>query len=82
MTGAAGWADLRACVRVTVVLGRAALTVVFGPALIFSWLLVVAVGWARVQLREHDVGQVVAGAVVGAVATGLLYPHLAGISLG
>jgi membrane-associated phospholipid phosphatase len=43
------------------------LVLVFGPALITTAPLVAIVGWARVQLRDHSVGQVVGGALIGAV---------------
>lgn len=55
-----------------------ALTVAWGPALVASWLIVPVVCWARVRIRQHTVGQVVAGALVGAIATGVLFPILAG----
>ncbi len=51
-------------------------TVVFGWALLFTWPLAGAVGWSRVRLGDHTQAQVLAGAVVGACATGLLYPTL------
>ncbi|GGN19916.1 membrane-associated phospholipid phosphatase [Actinoplanes campanulatus] len=51
-------------------------TVVFGPALAFTWPLAAAVGWSRVRLLDHTPAQVLAGALVGACATGLLYPAL------
>ncbi|GIE34642.1 hypothetical protein Ait01nite_076870 [Actinoplanes italicus] len=51
-------------------------TVVFGWALLFTWPLAAAVGWSRVHLRDHTAAQVLAGALVGACATGLLYPAL------
>ncbi|GIE83189.1 hypothetical protein Aph02nite_91390 [Actinoplanes philippinensis] len=51
-------------------------TVVFGWALLFTWPMAAAVGWSRVQLRDHTTAQVLAGALVGACATGLLYPAL------
>ncbi|WP_097327138.1 phosphatase PAP2 family protein [Paractinoplanes atraurantiacus] len=54
----------------------AALTVIYGPAVTPAWLLVVAVGWARVRLKEHTLAQVLAGAAVGAAATGILFPLL------
>lgn len=53
-----------------------ALVVVGGPALLVTWPLAAAVGWSRVHLRDHTTAQVVAGAVVGACATGLLFPAL------
>ncbi|WP_374224195.1 hypothetical protein [Micromonospora sp. C97] len=41
------------------------LTIVFGPALIPSLAIVVLVGWSRVRLGDHTIGQVVAGALAG-----------------
>jgi hypothetical protein len=43
------------------------LVVVFGPALVISFLVVALVGWSRVQLRDHTAAQVMAGAVSGAL---------------
>jgi membrane-associated phospholipid phosphatase len=40
----------------------------FGWGLAPVWLLVAAVGWSRVQLRDHTLAQVVAGTVIGTVA--------------
>ncbi|MFI7578245.1 phosphatase PAP2 family protein [Micromonospora sp. NPDC049497] len=37
----------------------------FGLALIPSLALVALVGWSRVRLGDHTIGQVVAGALVG-----------------
>ncbi|MET0520913.1 MAG: hypothetical protein ABW156_02915 [Jiangellaceae bacterium] len=54
----------------------AALMVVFGPVMAAGWLIAAAVAWARVQLAEHTVGQVLAGAAVGTAATGALFPLL------
>lgn len=51
-------------------------TVVFGWTLLFTWPMAAAVGWSRVRLGDHTPAQVLAGAVVGACATGLLYPAL------
>ena len=53
-----------------------ALVVVGGPALLATWPLAAAVGWSRVHLRDHTPAQVLAGAAVGACATGLLFPAL------
>ena len=44
--------------------------------LAFTWPLAAAVGWSRVRLLDHTPAQVLAGALVGACATGLLYPAL------
>ncbi|MEU7673609.1 hypothetical protein AB0C42_02200 [Micromonospora taraxaci] len=41
------------------------LVAVFGPALIPSLAIVVLVGWSRVRLGDHTIGQVVAGALAG-----------------
>ncbi|MEV0902145.1 phosphoesterase PA-phosphatase [Actinoplanes sp. NPDC049802] len=51
-------------------------TVVFGWWLLITWPFAAAVVWSRVRLRDHTTAQVLAGAVVGACATGLLYPAL------
>ncbi|WP_332261483.1 hypothetical protein [Micromonospora chokoriensis] len=51
------------------------LIIVFGPALIPSLAIVALVGWSRVRLGDHTIGQVVAGALAGilvAVPTFLL----------
>lgn len=40
--------------------------------------LVVVVGWARVRLKDHTVGQALAGAAVGALIAGVAMPLLAG----
>ncbi|MFF5085322.1 phosphoesterase PA-phosphatase [Actinoplanes sp. NPDC000266] len=54
----------------------AALGVIYGTLTSPCWLLVVAIGWARIQLKEHTLRQVLAGAAIGASATGLLFPLL------
>ena len=43
----------------------AILVIEFGPALWATLPIVVAVAWARVTLRDHTVGQVIAGSIVG-----------------
>jgi hypothetical protein len=40
--------------------------------------LVVVVGWARARLKDHTVGQALAGAAVGALIAGVAMPLLAG----
>jgi membrane-associated phospholipid phosphatase len=52
------------------------LVMVFGPALLVATLLVVSVGWSRVQLRDHTPSQVVAGAVSGAVLAAATFAPL------
>lgn len=52
------------------------LTVVFGPVLFVSYPIAAAVCWSRVHLRDHTAAQVLAGAAVGAAATGILFPAL------
>ncbi|MEV4344469.1 phosphoesterase PA-phosphatase [Actinoplanes sp. NPDC049596] len=56
----------------------AALTVLHGwPVAAVGCVVVTAVGWARVRLKEHSLGQVVFGALVGALAMGVAFPLLA-----
>jgi membrane-associated phospholipid phosphatase len=43
----------------------AVLILEFGPALWLGLLLVVALAWARVALRDHTTAQVIAGSIVG-----------------
>lgn len=51
----------------------AVLILEFGPALWLGVLLVAALAWARVALRDHTIAQVTAGSVVGfAVATAVM----------
>jgi hypothetical protein len=49
------------------------LVVVYGPALLAGTLVVAAVGWSRVRLRDHTVAQVLVGAAVGAVIAGVVF---------
>jgi membrane-associated phospholipid phosphatase len=52
-------------------------TVVFGPWLALTWPVAALVGWSRVALGDHTVAQVLGGAVIGVLATGVLMPALA-----
>jgi hypothetical protein len=52
------------------------LVLAFGPVLSATVIVVAAVGWSRVRLRDHTPWQVVAGAVIGAVVTGLVFGSL------
>lgn len=52
------------------------LVVTYGPLWWLSLLLVAGVGWSRVQVRDHTPGQVVVGAVLGAVVGGGLFALL------
>jgi membrane-associated phospholipid phosphatase len=52
------------------------LVLVFGPWLCLAWPFVVLVTWSRVALRDHTVAQVVVGAILGALAAGLVFPLL------
>ncbi|MEH1014854.1 phosphoesterase PA-phosphatase [Micromonospora sp. CPCC 206060] len=61
-------------VHVAVATGAAAvLVLVFGPGLLLSLPLPVLVGWSRVRLGDHTVGQVVVGGIVGGAVTGLVF---------
>lgn len=84
----AGLVGIVACLGVTIwwkisihlaVLGGSC--VIAGLALGAWWwpvaLLTIPVGWSRVRLGDHTVAQVAAGAVVGALVAGVVYPLVA-----
>lgn len=43
------------------------LAVVFGPALLTTVVVVVGIGWSRIQRRDHTTAQTIAGGLLGAV---------------
>ena len=45
----------------------------FGPALLATAVVVAAVGWSRVRLGDHTPWQVVAGTVIGAIVSGVVF---------
>jgi len=47
----------------------AAATYVFGPATLFFILLVFTIGWSRIQLKVHNIAQVIAGILFAFVST-------------
>jgi membrane-associated phospholipid phosphatase len=49
------------------------LTIVYGPSLLAVSVVVVAIGWSRVQLRDHTPLQAAIGAVVGAVVAATVF---------
>jgi membrane-associated phospholipid phosphatase len=49
------------------------LVIVFGPLLLLSGVVVAAVGWSRVRLKDHTVAQVVVGAAIGALVAGVVF---------
>ena len=49
------------------------LALAFGPWLLVTALLVVAVGWSRVRLGDHTAAQVISGTVLGAVIAGAVF---------
>lgn len=49
------------------------LTIALGPILLLTYPLLAAIGWARVQLRDHTVAQVLAAVPVGALSAGLTF---------
>jgi membrane-associated phospholipid phosphatase len=59
----------------TAVLGGAVVTVVllYGAWLSLLALVVVLVGWSRVQLSDHTVAQTIAGGLVGPIVGGALF---------
>jgi len=46
------------------------LIIVFGPALLPTMILVLSIGWSRVHVRDHTVGQVIVGGLLGAAIAG------------
>jgi membrane-associated phospholipid phosphatase len=49
------------------------LSLMFGPPLTLTYLLVALTAWSRVELKDHTTAQVIAGAVLGALAAALTY---------
>ncbi|MET8330001.1 phosphatase PAP2 family protein [Streptomyces sp. NPDC005181] len=49
------------------------LTLAFGPPLAALALIVAAIGWSRVQLRDHTVAQTIVGALLGGVAAAVTF---------
>jgi membrane-associated phospholipid phosphatase len=56
----------------------ALLAFTYGPLVLPGYLLVALLGWSRVSLGDHTTAQVLAGAVLGAVAAGLAYAAFGG----
>lgn len=54
----------------------ALLPTVVGPAALLVWPALLGVGWSRVRLRDHTPAQTVAGALVGAAASGAAFAFL------
>jgi hypothetical protein len=52
------------------------LAIVLGPILMVSYPLVAAIGWARVQLGDHTVPQVLAAVPIGALSAGLTFASI------
>lgn len=57
----------------TIVATALILTLVFGPALLPTLVLAIAVGWARVALHVHTVAQVIGGGVIGGVVAPMVF---------
>ena len=51
----------------------ALLTAMFGPWLALTWPVALLIGWSRVRLGDHTVGQVLAGGAIGAAVATALY---------
>jgi membrane-associated phospholipid phosphatase len=54
----------------------AVLVAVFGPIALLGLPLVPLVGWSRLVLSAHTLGQVVAGTLVGTLIAGTVFPLL------
>lgn len=52
------------------------LAIVFGPALLTTGVIVAAIGWSRVHLRDHTPPQVILGALVGALVAATVFVPL------
>lgn len=52
------------------------LTMVLGPALVLAAPAVALVGWSRVNLRDHTLAQVVAGAAMGGIVAATVFTAL------
>lgn len=55
-------------------IGATALVVVYGAIAAPLWPLLAAVGWSRVELRDHTPAQVGVGALLGLVLTAVIFP--------
>ena len=53
-----------------------ALVFVFGPPALFAFVSLPLVAWARLHRRKHDLAQLAAGALVGALVTALVFGWL------
>ena len=49
------------------------LSLMFGPPLAVTYLLVALTAWSRVALKDHTAAQVIAGCVLGAIAAAVTY---------
>jgi hypothetical protein len=54
----------------------AMLALTYGPALLSVYALAAAVGWSRVELRDHTRAQVLAGTVLGGAASAITFASL------
>ncbi len=64
-------------IHVAVVSGAVTILIlVFGPAMLLLAPLVALVAWARIDLQDHTPAQTIAGALLGAMAAGILFPLL------
>ncbi len=56
--------------------GSVILAVLYGPIFLAGFVVVAVVGWSRVQLGRHTVGEVVGGALSGAAVCAVVLPLL------
>lgn len=56
------------------------LTLIFGTGVLLMLPLLLILGWARVELRDHTPAQVIAGALVGGSVSGIVFALLVGLS--
>ena len=55
-------------------IGATALVIVYGVVAVPLWPVLVAVGWSRVELRDHTTAQVSVGALLGGLLTLAIFP--------
>ncbi|MFE4055019.1 hypothetical protein ACFXP3_01710 [Streptomyces sp. NPDC059096] len=45
----------------------------YGPWMLFGFLLVIIVGWSRIELRDHTRNQVIAGTILGTIVAAAVF---------
>ncbi|MFJ1552796.1 hypothetical protein [Streptomyces mirabilis] len=56
----------------------AMLALTWGPLVWIAYPIIAIIAWSRISLRDHTLGQTIAGAVAGTVTAGLVFAALGG----